>query len=202
MGYTGSLIPLGCFLMKFSLGSVLQNICSGCVGGLLVIGVAHAAELQKGPRVVTANQFFLMDSAGNVRGKWGVLEDGSAAFGLSSSDKKYRCVLSAGEADCIVAANGPDGQSAGLVVDQKLGPMSAVKDGDKKQVMIGASEDDQSLVIKGAAASFRIEDESGMDRAVLGHIPIINTNSGISTTKPLSCITLLDESGHVTWQQH
>jgi hypothetical protein len=116
--------------------------------GSALIWYSVRAGLPGSPLTVSARQFVLRDSEGNVRGAWGLDEDGSVRLALSDAGERQRVRLS-------------------LLQDGSAG-LSFADSADRKLAVLGLLPDHTT--------NLALTDPAGIPRAVLGVAPDGSSN--------------------------
>jgi hypothetical protein len=174
--------------MRTNWSAVLQNVLSGCVGGLLVIGVAHAADSQPKAfaKVISASKFELVDSNQKVRGYFGIDDsDNKSMIGLLSGDDHYSCVMSADNSRALLQI-GSTGTNAVLSATDAKGAYASVRTSNNRNVLLEASPSDQFVMVNGENASIAAKNDHGGSAMMSAEPPLFG---------------LVEKPGHVIWQQ-
>ena len=116
--------------------------------GAALVWYSGGTGLPGSPQTVSATQFILRDGGGDIRGAWGLTEDGAVRLILSDPEGRQRVRLSLLE----------DG-SAGL---------SFVDSADRKLAVLGVLQDQST--------NLALTDAAGIPRAVLGVAPNGSSN--------------------------
>lgn len=183
--------------MKLDLSVIIQNVISGCVGGLMVMGVAHA---QKAPSKVhpeiTARRFNLVDEGGAIRGWWSSTKEETA---LRMTHSNARILLSATDKEAMIVPQfGPFTKgkfppiASTLIATPSSSDLLLSDDTSNVAVALHAGSDSQFLKLRGPQSSVKVQDKSGHNRAIVGH----RENTG-----DIATITLIDERGKIIWEQ-
>lgn len=200
------------------LAGLASHLVSGVIGGLVVLAgnatiqqsaitarspasiPLPAAPKEVVPEQVRAHCFQLVDASGKTVGLWGATPESESLF-VCGADTTRAVTLRGGgnEATLRVAA---DGGSVYMQSDETGTFLSASADAQHKVSLSASKAEDDPPVISalGKRAAIKVLDTDAHSRVVLGHTETVNVHSGVDTTKPLSSITLYNETGRVEWE--
>jgi hypothetical protein len=166
-----------------------------------VAAVAYAARQVKAAKVLQAQRFELVDSAGRVRAELGLSPEGNPALTLWSNKAGASKVHT--RASLWLAKDGSprlslwdgDGQErAGIWLESDGYPALRMWDSAGK-LRVAAGE-----FMKDGSPSIILKDSAGQDRAILGVAPLETVQTGEKRTRAESSVVLFDKEGQTIWQ--
>jgi hypothetical protein len=148
--------------------------------GAALIWYSVRSGVPGSPTTVSARQFLLRDAQGNVRGAWGLDDEGSVRFALSDADERQRVRLS-------LLQDGSAGLSFSDTADRKLAVLGLLPDhttnlaltdpaGIPRAVLGVASDGSSNLVF--ADREGATQAGLGVDSRGLGTFSVANQGGG------------------------
>ena len=161
------------YLLLIAVTVIAGLIGGGLSGKVLAPRRAIAQITQDHERVITAEQFQLVDKEGNMRVIIGMSPKGEPVLGFTDENGKTRIFLG------LTSADG------------ETWPILKFRD----------AAEDMRISISGGNGNPRISvlDEYGNSRAVIGCAALKATDTGSLETKPESSISLFDDEGKMIW---
>jgi len=177
-------------------GFVLFFLCFSAIGLIAwqVKKISRLTTPQGQTKIVSANQFNLMDENGKMQGMLAANSDGAMLF-LNGPNNRTGLIFSPGE-------GGSNGSSLSLMNSSGEQQVTLNTADAVAWVTIGTKEsngDKIQLIAGSGVQNVMVSDKAGF-QAVLGNSTLVTPESGETRQTSVAALTLFGKDGHVIWR--